>query len=63
MTKKDYIAIAKAAADTREIGHGGTNRAENIDCISLDMFLGELCRILKVDNTNFDKARFLEACK
>lgn len=47
MTKKDYIAIAKAMRLARTV-------KEVVD---------ELCVVFKHDNPNFDPQRFKEACK
>ncbi len=50
MTRKDYVAIARAIALVRG------------DCDGLVPLVEELCAIFKADNPRFDKDRFISAC-
>ena len=54
MTKKDYIKIASLIKI-----HNKSNTMAFIP----QTFLDGLCEILKSDNPNFDKNRFIAACK
>lgn len=61
MKASDYIAIAKAIKDFEV--EAPTEHYGKIPCIKKHMFVGRLCDILKADNPNFSKEKFLEACK
>jgi hypothetical protein len=56
MTKKDYIRIADAISRT-------TVTMPNGEYLGKQSFLDFLCLALKQDNPNFNKAKFIEACK
>ena len=56
MTKKDYIAIADIIHTTRLEDWSSAEHA--ITCIEV-----ALCVLFKQDNPNFNKEKFLEACK
>ena len=63
MTNKDYISFAQCAKDSRgEATVVGSPRGRQLDCASLDLFLGKLCDVLKADNPRFDREKFLAAC-
>lgn len=55
MTRKDYIAIA-AILKARRTLHASAS-GKTVDAIAKD-----LCSMLKADNPNFDRDRFLTAC-
>lgn len=55
MTKKDYIAIARAISVSER-----PNTSETRD--SIDELAKRLCSIFAADNPRFDRARFLKAC-
>ena len=54
MTRKDYIKIARVIKD---------NKLNNTQYLIKDNLINDLCIVLKQDNNNFDKARFVEACE
>ena len=56
MTKKDYIKIADAISRTTVI-------MPDREYIAKESFLDFLCLALKQDNPNFNKERFITACK
>jgi hypothetical protein len=65
MTKKDYIQLAKVLKNARE--HTNTqplfNDAAKIGAdIIINKIQSDLMEVLKKDNPEFDKGRFLEAC-
>lgn len=57
MHKHDYIAIAKAIKENTQVPQHGYS------IINAEWFIEALCNILKADNKNFDKAKFMEAVK
>lgn len=67
MTRKDYKAIAEIVSDVRRIQ--GYTKNHDYDPKApyafdpLTEFLAEFHIFLKRDNPNFDKDRFIEACK
>lgn len=61
MTRKDYIAIAAALKTARvnnPLGH--TNQALYNN--GVDNAVARVADALQMDNSRFDRARFLEAC-
>ena len=63
MTRKDYIAIAATLAYQREHAHRayGANTFSAV-CEVLDQTANGLADTLAVDNSRFDRAKFLAAC-
>jgi hypothetical protein len=57
MTRKDYVAIARAIA---YVGGISDSKAHHR---TLNQVAEELAMELKTDNCRFDKGRFLKACK
>jgi hypothetical protein len=57
MTRKDYVAIAGVINEV--VGAYG-EEAHTMD--ALKAVAKDLCGILKADNSNFDRQRFLTAC-
>lgn len=56
MTKKHYIAIAKAIRDNTTIDTYGDEHLHKDDLIT------DLCIIFKKDNILFNSTRFIDAC-
>ncbi len=56
MTRKDYIRFAKIIKDNTSISGYKI-------VLNKDSFINGLCDVLKKDNINFDKQRFLDACE
>ena len=59
MTRKDYVAIAKALDYQRQVqasGPGCGDAQTVIDCAVA------IAHVMMQDNPRFDKARFLKAC-
>ena len=56
MTKKHFIAIAKAIKSQR------TADLDHLALVRLDALSEDLCDVFKDANANFDRARFLAAC-
>ena len=54
MTRKDYIRFAKIIKE---------NKLNDTKYLIKDSLIDDLCVVLKQDNNNFDKARFVEACE
>lgn len=59
MTKKDYIALAKAISDARKSVAEGYNRGRTID----EEIILHMVHVFKRDNPKFDADKFREACK
>ncbi len=59
MTRKDYVAIARAISDQRNAYQ--PNWDPNL-FRALNDVSRELANILQADNARFDRARFLAAC-
>lgn len=58
MTRKDYVLIAEALSVTfPDAGRWDETTAEAFKDLT-----DRLATIFKMDNANFDRARFLEAC-
>jgi len=57
MTKKDYVKIAKAISESRSTDIGDVN------VVTEDRLIEELCTIFKEDNPNFNPSIFRDACK
>ena len=57
MTKKDYVKIAKAINESRSRDIGDVN------VVTEDRLIEELCTIFKEDNPNFNPSIFRDACK
>ena len=55
MTHKDYIAIAKSIAHTRQF-------SEPKEILGIDKMTWDLCVVFKADHRNFDQTKFLKAC-
>jgi len=53
VTKKDYIAFAKAIKEEQEQGSFHA---------SLDSLVNRICDIFVADNPRFDREKFLKAC-
>lgn len=54
LTRKDYKALSHLINVDTDDG--------SIDVIVKSMFLFDLCVLLKEDNPNFDKQKFMDAC-
>ena len=55
MTRKDYVKIARVIKD---------NKCDNYNNRLLkDSLIYDLCIVLKQDNNNFEKLRFMDACE
>ena len=76
MTEKDYIKLAKVIKDNTLTDKYGTtfisamlsfvlpdSLAPSLGRLTVGEFLDDLCALLKEDNPNFDKERFITACK
>ena len=59
MTKKDYIAIARAVSSTTKDYLGKTDVDPQAMMADLTW---ELADVMQADNPKFDRARFLAAC-
>ena len=57
MTRKDYIALARAFNGERPGEHWDVNK-----CVQWDLDVKAVARVLACDNWRFDEARFLAAC-
>ena len=53
MTRKDYIKLARIIKD---------NKLNDTKYLVKDSFIDDLCDVLKQDNINFDRLRFINAC-
>ena len=65
MTKKDYIKIASIfrVYVTMDGLHGESAKREQIAEVALLKSMAiSFCRMLKIDNDRFDRARFMVAC-
>ena len=70
MSKKDYIKIAKIIKDSTSKGckimfHESkvTKHHLIVDVLDKNTLMIDLCDMFKEDNSNFDRARFKEACE
>jgi hypothetical protein len=66
MTKKDYIQLAKIIrvnSTTEIVNNGCVVYNTSKQYLDKDMFISDLCSILKSDNSNFDIEKFKIACK
>lgn len=64
MTRKDYVAIAKAIAEARKDGAALDWHKRNLseaDAVA-EAIAFKLAAHLAADNPRFDKARFIDAC-
>lgn len=62
MSKKDYIAIARAIHSTREMIYRDPSHDEVRNALLADV-ADRLSDIFKADNSAFDRSLFLEACE
>ena len=53
MTRKDYIKLARIIKD---------NKLNDTKYLVKDSFIEDLCDVLKQNNINFDRLRFIDAC-
>ena len=60
MTRKDYIKIARVIKDNTSSNDNKRFASSRLYKYSL---IDDLCIVLKQDNNNFDKAKFVEACE
>ena len=60
MTRKDYVKIARIIKDNTISKK--LNKL-NYDVLDKDNLIYDLCIILKQDNNNFEKLRFMDACE
>ena len=58
MTRKDYIRIAKIVKDNKLYTNNSTRKILKHDSLVNDFVI-----MLKKDNNNFDKQRFIDACQ
>lgn len=56
MTRKDYIAIARAFATA------GTTTLDGVHLPTLRLLADRVADVMEADNPNFDRAKFLTAC-
>jgi hypothetical protein len=56
MTRKDYVKIARVIKDNTN------KKLEMCNTLNKRNVINDLCIVLKQDNNNFDKARFVDAC-
>ena len=56
MSRKDYIQLARIIKDNTIINNN------LFESISKKGFIDDLCDVLKQDNINFDRLRFINAC-
>ena len=70
MTKKDYIKIASIIKDSTSKGCKIMNHESKVtkhhlivDVLDKNTLMIDLCDMFKEDNSNFDRARFKEACE
>jgi hypothetical protein len=63
MTKKDYIKLANIIKNERQYFADWQKSGIGTIQVPLDHFVNNLCFILQDDNPNFDKTRFIQACK
>ena len=59
MTRKDYVAFAKALDYQRQVAVAGSGENDEQTVINCAVAIAHVCM---VDNPKFDKARFLKAC-
>ena len=59
MTRKDYIKIAKIIKDNTLMKPIRANQP----LLFKKLLIDDLCIILKEDNNNFDRQRFIDACE
>ena len=57
MSRKDYIKLARIIKDNTLINNN------LVEVMSKKRFIDDLCDILKQDNNNFDRLRFINACE
>ena len=57
MSRKDYIKIARIIKDSTIINNN------LFESISKKCLINSLCDMLKEDNPNFNRFRFLDACE
>jgi hypothetical protein len=57
MTRKDYIALAAALVRSRPLVEKGAARDQWLRDV------GSIARALAEDNSRFDQARFVDACR
>ena len=55
MSRKDYIQLARIIKDN-------TSMSGYKIVLNKDSFIDDLCDVLKQDNINFDRLRFIDAC-
>ena len=61
MTRKHYVAIAKAISNVRK--EWGQDALDTKTRHMVEEIEDALAQVFKADNANFDKQRFLDACK
>lgn len=65
MTKKHYIAIAKALGKAYNLIEKYQNGSSDTDAmtpeLAMEALLADFVEIFEADNPNFDRARFIEA--
>ena len=59
MTKKDYVRLARVIKDNTMSKK--LNKL-NYNVLDKDNLIYDLCIVLKQDNNNFEKLRFMDAC-
>ena len=60
MSRKDYIQLARIIKDNSyELDHQLTSGKK---WIKKNSFINDLCDVLKQDNRNFNRLRFIDAC-
>ena len=57
MTRKDYVAIARAIYQTRQDRHDG------VATMTLESVAERIATVMEVDNPRFDRERFIKACE
>ena len=57
MTRKDYIQLARIIKDNKLYTNNSTRKI-----LKFDSFINDLSDVLKQDNINFDRLRFIDAC-
>lgn len=62
MTRKDYVLIAAAIADSRETAKRCNGGFSKKDASMLQLTAAKIADALASDNPQFDRARFLTAC-
>ena len=57
MSRKHYVQLARIIKDNKLYTNNSTRKI-----LKFDSFINDLSDVLKQDNNNFDRLRFIDAC-